>query len=228
MVTVAKSAPKSLGLLGKKIGMTRIFTEDGKSVPATIVDVSANRISQIKTTENEGYSAVQVAFGERRAHRLSKSVKGHLAKAGVNTAKKLLEFRVDEVADKKIGETLFATIFTVGQMVDVCGQSLGKGFAGVIKRHNFSSNRATHGNSVTTRAPGSIGMRQDPGRVFRGKRMAGHLGDVRVSVQNLEVLRVDENRQLLWIKGAVPGFEGAILRIQSAVRARAGKGGVKK
>lgn len=212
---------KTLGLVGKKVGMTRIFTEDGKSTPATVLDVSANRISQIKTPESDGYSAIQVAVGERRAHRLTKAVKGHLAKGGVNTAKQLTEFRVSDTAGKTVGEAVSVNIFTVGQKVDVTGQTIGKGFAGVIKRHHFSSNRATHGNSVTTRAPGSIGMRQDPGRVFKGKRMAGHLGDVQVSLQNLEVLRIDEARNLIWVKGSVPGYKGALLLVKSAVKAKA-------
>lgn len=212
---------KTLGLVGKKVGMTRIFTDDGKSTPATVLDVSSNRIAQIKTPETDGYRAVQIAFGERRAHRLTQSVKGHLAKGGVNTARKLTEFRISENVAQQVGDTIPATIFAVGQKVDVTGQTIGKGFAGVIKRHHFSSNRATHGNSVTTRAPGSIGMRQDPGRVFKGKRMAGHLGDVRVSMQNLEVLRIDEARNLIWVKGSVPGFNGAMLLVKSAVKAKA-------
>lgn len=211
---------KTLGLIGKKVGMTRVFTDDGKSIPVTVIDVSTNRISHIKTPETDGYQAVQLAYGERKVHRLTQPVKGHLAKAGVNTAQKLVEFRVHELTDKKVGDSVDVKLFNVGQKVDVTGQTLGKGFAGVIKRHNFSSNRATHGNSVTTRAPGSIGMRQDPGRVFRGKRMAGHLGDVRVSLQNLEVVRIDEARNLMWVKGAVPGYNGALLLVKSAVKAK--------
>lgn len=213
----------SLGLVGRKVGMTRIFAEDGRSFPVTVLDVSDNRVSQIKTPETDGYAAVQVAFGKRRASRLSKPEAGHLAKAGVESSRVLREFRVpvDKLAELKAGDVIGVDIFAVGQLVDVTGTSIGKGFAGAIKRHNFSSNRASHGNSVTTRAPGSIGMAQDPGRVFPGKRMAGHLGDARSTQQNLEIVRVDAERQLLLVKGAVPGSKGSDVIVRPAVKAGA-------
>ena len=169
----------SLGLVGKKVGMTRVFADDGASVPVTVVDVSDNRIAQIKTIEHDGYSSVQVAFGSRRASRVNKAAAGHLAKAGVVAGRVLREFKVSpsELANLKLGDLVPATLFKVGQSVDVSGVSIGKGFAGAITRHNFSSNRASHGNSLSHNSAGSIGMAQDPGRVFPGKRMAGHLGD---------------------------------------------------
>lgn len=211
----------SLGLVGRKVGMTRIFADDGRSIPVTVLDVSDNRVTQIKTPEADGYSAVQVTFGKRRASRVNKSLAGHLAKAGVEAGHVLKEFRVesDRLADIKPGDVVRAEIFSVGQMVDVSGVSIGKGFAGSIKRHHFSSNRESHGNSVTTRAPGSIGMAQDPGRVFPGKRMAGHLGDANRTQQNLEVVRVDVERQLLLVKGAVPGSKGGDVVVRPAVKA---------
>jgi large subunit ribosomal protein L3 len=191
----AQGAARGLGLLGRKVGMTRIFTDDGESVPVTVLDVSNNRVAQVKTTGNDGYDAVQVAYGTRRATRVAKAQAGHYAKAGVLAAEWLREFRVDPngagVAELKPGSALGAALFSAGQKVDVTGVTIGKGFAGAIKRHHFSSNRASHGNSVSTNAPGSIGMRQDPGRVMPGKRMAGHLGDVRRTTQNLVVARVD-------------------------------------
>ncbi len=213
----------SLGLVGRKVGMTRIFTDDGVSVPVTVLDVSNNRIAQVKTPEQDGYAAVQVAFGTRRASRLNKSMAGQLAKAGVEAGSALKEFTVsaEELASLKAGDQISVTIFAVGQKVDVTGRSIGKGFAGGIKRHNFSSQRATHGNSVSHNAPGSIGMNQDPGRVFPGKRMAGHLGDVKSTQQNLEVVRVDVERQLLLVKGAVPGSKGSDLVVHPAVKAGA-------
>ena len=213
----------SLGLVGRKVGMTRIFTDDGVSVPVTVLDVSNNRIAQVKTPEQDGYAAVQVAFGTRRASRVNKSMAGHLAKAGVEAGSTLKEFTVsaEELASLKAGDQISVTIFAVGQKVDVTGRSIGKGFAGGIKRHNFSSQRATHGNSVSHNAPGSIGMNQDPGRVFPGKRMAGHLGDVKSTQQNLEVVRVDVERQLLLVKGAVPGSKGSDLVVHPAVKAGA-------
>ena len=213
----------SLGLVGRKVGMTRIFTDDGVSVPVTVLDVSNNRIAQVKTPEQDGYAAVQVAFGTRRASRVNKSLAGHLAKAGVEAGSVMKEFTVtpEELAALKAGDQISVTIFAVGQKVDVTGRSIGKGFAGGIKRHNFSSQRATHGNSVSHNAPGSIGMNQDPGRVFPGKRMAGHLGDVKSTQQNLEVVRVDVERQLLLVKGAVPGSKGSDLTVHPAVKAGA-------
>lgn len=210
----------SLGLVGRKVGMTRIFTEDGATVPVTVLDVSNNRVAQIKTTETDGYAAVQVAFGKRRPSRVNKSLAGHLAKAGVEAGHVLKEFPVSaaELANLKPGDQISVTLFTVGQKVDVTGQSIGKGFAGGIKRHNFSSQRASHGNSVSHNAPGSIGMAQDPGRVFPGKRMAGHLGDVKSTTQNLEIVRVDTERQLLLVKGAVPGSKGSDVVVRAAVK----------
>lgn len=212
----------SLGLVGRKVGMTRIFTDDGATIPVTVIDVSNNRVSQIKTPETDGYSAVQVTFGKRRASRVNKAAAGHLAKAGVEAGHVLKEFRVEpaQLAELKAGDSIAVTIFSAGQMVDVSGTSKGKGFAGAIKRHNFSSNRATHGNSLSHNSAGSIGMAQDPGRVFPGKRMAGHLGDVSVTTQNLEVVRVDEARQLLLIKGSIPGSTGGDVVVRPAVKAK--------
>ena len=213
----------SLGLVGRKVGMTRIFTDDGLSVPVTVLDVSNNRVAQIKTPENDGYTAVQVAFGTRRASRVNKSLAGHLAKAGVEAGVLLKEFPVSsaDLENLKPGDQISVSIFAVGQKVDVSGKTIGKGFAGGIKRHHFSSQRASHGNSVSHNAPGSIGMNQDPGRVFPGKRMSGHLGDVQRTQQNLEVVRVDVERQLLLVKGAVPGSKGSDLVVRPAVKAGA-------
>lgn len=213
----------SLGLVGRKVGMTRIFTDDGSSVPVTVLDVSNNRVSQIKTPATDGYSAVQVTYGTRRVSRVSKALAGHFAKAGVEAGSGLSEFTVEEakLAEFKPGDVINATIFAVGQRVDVTGTTIGKGFSGVIKRHHFSSNRASHGNSLSHNTPGSIGMAQDPGRVFPGKRMAGHLGDVTATVQNLEVVRVDEARQLLLVRGAVPGSRGRDVIVRPAVKAGA-------
>ena len=200
----------TIGLVGRKVGMTRIFTDDGDTLPVTVLDVSDNRITQIKTPESDGYAAVQVAFGKRRPSRVVKPLAGHLAKAAVEAGRTLKEFRAkpEEIAALKVGGKLGVELFKVGQKVDISGVSLGKGFAGVIKRHNFSSNRASHGNSVSHNRPGSTGQNQDPGRVFPGKRMAGHLGNARRTVQNLVVVRVDTERQLLLVKGAVPGYRG--------------------
>ncbi len=212
----------SLGLVGRKVGMTRVFAEDGSTVPVTVLDVSNNRVTQIKTPETDGYAAVQVTFGKRRANRVSKPMAGHLAKAGAEAGHILKEFRIgqDQLATFKPGDVVSVTIFQPGQMVDVTGTSQGKGFAGSIKRHNFSSNRASHGNSVSHNSPGSIGMAQDPGRVFPGKRMAGHLGAVKSTQQSLEVVRVDEARQLLLVKGAVPGSRGGDVIVMPAVKAK--------
>ncbi len=211
----------SLGLVGRKIGMTRLFTDDGDTVPVTVVDVSNNRVTQIKTLENDGYTAIQVTFGKRRASRVSKPAAGHFAKAGVEAGHILSEFRVepDQLANFKLGGHVGVDIFKVGQLVDVTGTSIGKGFAGVIKRHHFSSNRATHGNSRSHNVPGSIGMAQDPGRVFPGKRMSGHLGAVQRTTQKLQIVRIDTERQLLLIKGAVPGSEGGDLVVHPSVKA---------
>lgn len=211
----------SLGLVGRKVGMTRVFTDDGDSIPVTVVDVSNNRVTQIKTVDTDGYSSVQVAFGERRASRVSKPAAGHFAKAGVEAGSVLREFRVtpEQAAGFQPGGIIGADIFQVGQKVDVTGVSLGKGFAGVIKRHHFSSNRASHGNSRSHNTPGSISMAQDPGRVFPGKKMPGHLGNVKRTVQNLVIVRVDVERQLLLIRGAVPGSKNGDLMVSPTVRA---------
>ena len=211
----------SLGLLGRKVGMTRVFTDDGDSIPVTVVDVSNNRVTQIKNDESDGYCAIQVTFGRRRPGRVNKAAAGHLAKAGVEAGHILGEFRVaaGDLASFKQGGVIGADIFKAGQLVDVSGTSLGKGFAGVIKRHHFSSNRASHGNSVSHNKPGSIGQNQDPGRVFPGKRMAGHLGSAKRTVQNLEIVRVDADRQLLLIKGALPGSRGGDVTVRPTVRA---------
>ena len=213
----------SLGLVGRKIGMTRLFTDDGDAVPVTVVDVSNNRVTQIKTPETDGYAAVQVAFGKRRASRVSKPAAGHFAKAGVEAGHVLSEFRVepDQLANFKVGGQIGVDIFKVGQLVDVTGTTIGKGFAGVIKRHHFSSNRASHGNSRSHNSPGSIGMAQDPGRVFPGKRMSGHLGSVKRTTQKLQIVRIDAERQLLLIKGAVPGSEGGDLVVHPSEKAGA-------
>lgn len=212
---------EKLGLVVRKVGMTRIFTEDGESIPVTVLEVAGNRVTQVKTEETDGYNAIQVAFGSKKPSRVSKPLSGHYAKAGVEAGEMLKEFHIDadKLADLKVGTTLSVEMFTVGQKVDVTGITIGKGFAGAIKRHHFSSNRASHGNSVTTRAPGSIGNRQDPGRVFPGKRMAGHLGDVQRTTQNLVVARVDVERQLLLVRGAVPGAKGGKVIVRPAVKA---------
>jgi large subunit ribosomal protein L3 len=211
----------SLGLVGRKVGMTRVFTDDGDAIPVTVVDVSNNRVAQIKKEETDGYSAVQVAFGRRRPGRVNKAAAGHFAKAGVEAGHVLKEFRVsvEDLANLQQGGVIGVDIFKVGQKVDVSGTSQGKGFAGVIKRHHFSSNRASHGNSVSHRKPGSIGQNQDPGRVFPGKRMAGHLGNAKRTVQNVEIIRIDAERQLLLISGALPGSRGGDVMVRPTVRA---------
>ena len=210
----------SLGLVRRKVGMTRIFTDDGETIPVTVLDVSNNRVTQIKTPDADGYAAVQVTYGKRRASRVNKAAAGHLAKAGVEAGHVLREFRVapGELTNFKPGDVIAATIFQAGQKVDVTGTSQGKGFAGAIKRHHFSSNRASHGNSLSHNSAGSIGMNQDPGRVFPGKKMAGHLGAVTRTTQNLEVVRVDETRQLLLVKGAVPGSRGTDVVVHPAIK----------
>lgn len=211
----------SLGLVGRKVGMTRIFAEDGKTIPVTVLDVSDNRVSQIKTVETDGYAAVQIAYGKRRASRITKPVAGHLAKAGVEPCRGIKEFRIEseQAGGMNAGDAIGADLFRVGQKVDVTGVTIGKGFSGPIKRHNFSSNRASHGNSISHNSPGSIGMAQDPGRVFPGKRMAGQYGNVQRTTQGLEVVRVDVERQLLLVKGAVPGAKGGDVVVRPAVKA---------
>lgn len=213
----------SLGLLGQKLGMTRVFAEDGTSIPVTVLSVAANRVVQVKTVATDGYNSIQVTFGSKKAKRVTKPLKGHYAKAGVEAGIELQEFALssEEIANFQAGSTVTVEIFSVGQLVDVTGTSKGKGFAGAIKRHNFSSNRASHGNSLSHNAPGSIGQRQDPGRVFPGKRMAGHLGNVQVTTQNLEVVRVDGERGLILIKGAVPGSKNGKIVIRPSVKAGA-------
>jgi large subunit ribosomal protein L3 len=213
----------TLGLVGRKVGMTRLFTDAGSSVPVTVLDVSGNRVTQIKTSETDGYSAVQVAFGTRRANRINKAQAGHFAKAGVEGARLLREFRVDpeQLSSLEVGGNIGVDLFEVGQYVDVSGTTKGKGFAGVIKRHHFSSQRATHGNSLSHNAPGSTGMNQDPGRVFPGKHMAGHLGSVRRTVQKLQIVRIDTERSLLLVKGPVPGADGTDVVVRPSVKAKA-------
>ncbi|CAM3536724.1 50S ribosomal protein L3 [Paracidovorax anthurii] len=220
------SQSNSQGLLGRKVGMMRLFTDDGDAVPVTVVDVSNNRVTQIKTQENDGYVALQVTFGSRKASRVTKPEAGHLAKAGVEAGEIIREFRVtaEAAANYKVGDSVPVSLFSVGQKVDVQGTSIGKGYAGTIKRHNMASQRASHGNSRSHNVPGSIGMAQDPGRVFPGKRMTGHLGDVTTTTQNLDVIRVDEARQLLLIKGAIPGSKGGFVTVRPAVKAKASQG----
>jgi large subunit ribosomal protein L3 len=220
------SLSNRLGLLGRKVGMMRIFTDDGDTVPVTVLDVSNNRVAQVKTVETDGYTALQITFGARKASRVNKPEAGHLAKAGVEAGELLQEFRVtaDVAAEYKAGATLPVTLFAAGQTVDVQGTSIGKGFAGTIKRHNFSSQRASHGNSRSHNVPGSISMAQDPGRVFPGKKMTGHMGDETVTTQNLDIVRVDEARQLLLVKGAVPGSKGGFVTVRPAVKVKLKKG----
>ena len=213
----------SLGLVGRKIGMTRIFTDDGTSLPVTVLDVSNNRVTQIKSASTDGYSAVQVAYGTRRASRVTKAAAGHFAKAGVEAGSVLKEFTAtpEQLASLTLGGKVGVDLFQVGQKVDVTGVTIGKGYAGTIKRHHFKSGRASHGNSKSHNVPGSIGMAQDPGRVFPGKRMTGHLGDVQRTVQNLKIVRIDADRQLILVMGAVPGAPGGDVIVRPAVKAGA-------
>ncbi len=211
----------SLGLVGRKIGMTRFFTEDGVAVPVTVVDVSNNRVTQIKTQQTDGYAALQVTYGVRRPTRVTKPQTGHFAKAGVEAGSVVREFNVADVSSYSLGKHIGVDIFQVGQKVDVSGVTQGKGFSGAIKRHHFSSNRASHGNSLSHNSAGSIGMAQDPGRVFPGKKMAGHLGAVTRTTQLLEIVRIDAERQLLMIKGAVPGSKGGNVVVRPSVKAGA-------
>jgi large subunit ribosomal protein L3 len=212
----------SLGLLGRKVGMTRIFTEDGDSLPVTVLHVADNRVTQVKKPDTDGYAAVQVTYGRRRAARVAKPMAGHFAKAGVEGGTILKEFRISEAeaASFQPGAKVGVDIFAVGQMVDVSGTSIGKGFAGVIRRHHMAGNRASHGASVSHRTPGSTGQNQSPGRVFPGKRMPGHLGAKARTVQNLEIVRIDPERQLLLIRGSVPGHEGGHIVVKPAAKAR--------
>ncbi len=211
----------TIGLVGKKAGMTRVFTEDGASVPVTVIEVDPNRVTRVKTVENDGYAAIQVTTGSRKAKHLTKAQAGQFAKAGVEAGRSLMEFRLPEgVEAPEVGGELTVSLFEAGQMIDVTGTSKGKGFQGAVKRWNFRTQDNTHGNSLSHRAPGSIGMCQTPGRVFKGKKMAGQMGNVRCTVQSLEVVRVDTERNLLLIKGAVPGATGSDVVVHSAVKAR--------
>jgi large subunit ribosomal protein L3 len=221
-MSLAERSKSGLGLIGRKVGMMRIFTDDGDSIPVTVLDVSNNRVTQTKTPEIDGYSSVQLTHGTRRASRVIKSAAGHFAKAGVEAGNIIKEFRADlaAMADIKPGQVITAEIFATGQLVDVQGTTIGKGFQGVIKRHHFSSNRASHGNSRSHNVPGSIGMAQDPGRVFPGKRMAGHLGDAVRTTQNLEIARIDLERGLLMVKGAVPGAKNGAVFVTAAVKTK--------
>ena len=215
------SMSEQLGLLGRKVGMMRIFTDDGDTIPVTVLDVSNNRVTQVKTAATDGYNALQVAFGARKASRISKPAAGHLAKAGVEAGEILKEFRVaaDVASQYKAGAVVaVSSVFAAGQRVDVQGTSIGKGFAGTIKRHNFKSQRASHGNSRSHNVPGSISMAQDPGRVFPGKKMTGHMGDETVTTQNLDIVRVDEARSLLMVRGAVPGSKNGFVTVRLAIK----------
>ena len=210
----------TIGDVGRKTGMTRVFTEEGVSVPVTVLQVEPNRVSQVKTVETDGYQAIQVTVGERRAqHRVSQPVKGHLAKAEMRMGRGLWEFRVDDLGELAVGSEISVNQFEAGQIVDVTGQSKGKGFAGAVKRWNFRTQDATHGNSLSHRAPGSIGNCQTPGRVFKGKKMAGHMGAERVTVQGLEVVRIDGDKGLILVKGSVPGANGTDVIIKPTAKA---------
>jgi large subunit ribosomal protein L3 len=211
----------TIGLVGRKVGMTRIFSDDGSTLPVTVLDLSDNRVTQIKTAEKDGYAAVQVAFGKRRATRVTKPVAGHLAKAAVEAGHVLKEFplaKAEELGELKVGAKIGVDIFKVGQKVDVQGVTIGKGFAGVIKRHHFHSQRASHGNSISHKTPGSTGQNQSPAHVFPGKRMPGHLGDKRRTISNLIVVRIDLQRQLLLVKGSVPGSKGRDVVVRPAAK----------
>jgi large subunit ribosomal protein L3 len=210
----------TIGVVGRKCGMTRIFTEDGVSIPVTVVEVEPNRVTQVKSQDADGYSAIQITVGERRASRVSKPMAGHFAKANTPAGRRVCEFRLDDSAEYEAGAEVTVSIFEAGQKVDVTGQSKGKGFAGTIKRWNFRGQDNTHGNSVSHRVPGSIGQCQTPGRVFKGKKMAGHMGAEQVTVQTLEVVRVDAERNLLLIKGAVPGATGSDVIVRPATKAK--------
>ena len=216
----------SLGLVGRKVGMTRVFADDGTAIPVTVLDVGNNRVTQVKTPDADGYAAVQVTYGKRRASRVSKPMAGHLAKAGIEAGEVLKEFPVttDEIAKFKPGDVVGVDTFAVGQLVDVTGTTKGRGFSGVIRRHNFSPNRASHGNSVSHNKPGSISMAQDPGRVFPGKKLPGQYGNATRTVQTLPVVRVDAERGLLLVKGSVPGADGGHVVVRVAAKTPAAKG----
>ncbi|MFC3908596.1 50S ribosomal protein L3 [Legionella dresdenensis] len=209
----------AIGLIGRKVGMTRVFTDAGVSIPVSVVEVLPNRVSQLKTIETDGYVAVQLTAGEKKASRVNKPLAGHFTKAQIDAGDMIGEFDVESVDSYSAGQLLsVADIFNDGQFVDVCGTSKGKGFAGTVKRHNFRTQDATHGNSRSHRVPGSIGQNQTPGRVFKGKKMAGHMGNVRTTTQSLELVRVDAERNLLLIKGAIPGYPGARIRVTPATK----------
>ncbi|MGR5068048.1 MULTISPECIES: 50S ribosomal protein L3 [Vibrio] len=208
-----------IGLIGRKVGMTRVFTEEGVSIPVTVVEVEANRVSQVKTLETDGYAAIQVTTGSKKANRVTKPEAGHFAKAGVEAGRGLWEFRLENGEEFEVGAELTVELFNETKKVDVTGTSKGKGFQGAVKRWNFRTQDMTHGNSLSHRAPGSIGQCQTPGRVFKGKKMAGHMGAERVTTQNLEIVRVDAERNLLLIKGAVPGSTGGNVIVKPAVKA---------
>jgi large subunit ribosomal protein L3 len=211
----------TIGLIGRKCGMTRVFTEDGVSIPVTVVAVEPNVVTQIRTNEKDGYRAIQITTGSKRPSRVNKPLTGHYAKAGVKPGRGLWEFRLDDDEGEGLetGSEIKADIFTEGQKIDVSGVSIGKGFAGVIKRYHFAMQDATHGNSLSHRAPGSIGQNQTPGRVFKGKKMAGHMGNVKCTIQNLEVVKVDVDRQFILVKGSVPGAKGGDVIVNSSVKA---------
>ncbi len=212
----------TIGVVGRKCGMTRVFTESGESVPVTVIEVEANRITQLKTVESDGYTAVQVTVGERRANRVNKSMAGHYAKSNVAAGRGLWEFRADEseLSSLEVGGEIKVDMFSEGQKIDVAGTTIGKGFAGTVKRHNFAMKDATHGNSISHRTPGSIGQNQSPGKVFKGKKMSGQMGNVRRTAQTLDVVRVDVDRNLLLVKGSVPGAKGGNVFIRNAIKAR--------
>ena len=210
----------SIGLVGRKSGMTRVFTEEGNSVPVTVVEVQPNRVTQIKTPETDGYSAIQVTMGSRRASRVSKAMAGHYAKANTEAGEGLWEFRTEDLTEIEVGGEIKVDLFEAGQKVDVTGTSKGKGFQGGVKRHNFRMQDATHGNSISHRAPGSIGQCQTPGRVFKGKKMAGQMGSERKTTQSLEVVRVDAENNLLLIKGAVPGATGSSVVVRPTIKVK--------
>ena len=211
----------SIGVVGKKIGMTRIFTDEGGSVPVTVIEVQPNVVTQIKSQASDGYDAIQVTTGARKASRVNKASAGHFAKAGASAGRGLWEFRLDSGHEYTVGGEVTANIFSEGQKIDVTGVSIGKGYAGVLKRYHFAGKDATHGNSINHRTPGSIGQCQTPGRVFKGKKMTGHMGNVRRTQQNLEVVSVDESRHLLLVKGAVPGAKGGDVLVHPAVKVKA-------
>jgi len=210
----------SIGLVGRKSGMTRVFTEEGNSVPVTVVEVQPNRVTQVKTPETDGYSAIQVTMGSRRASRVSKAMAGHYAKANTEAGEGLWEFRTEDLTEIEVGGEIKVDLFKAGQKVDVTGTSKGKGFQGGVKRHNFRMQDATHGNSISHRAPGSIGQCQTPGRVFKGKKMAGQMGSERKTTQSLEVIRVDAENNLLLIKGAVPGATGSSVIVRPTIKVK--------